>query len=82
VTEKYSFIDAGYAEMPGKDAGDAPAIMQMCGWLGVSKSGYYDWRSRPNATQPKLILVLGCRSVVFWLVAGMIAAHGRQWRGG
>src|SRR6266480_3496596 len=36
-----------------------------------------------NATQPKLILVPGvCRSVVFCLVAGMIAAYGRQWRGG
>ena len=53
VTGKYSFIDAEYAGTPGEDAGDAPAIMQMCGWLGVSKSGYYDWRSRPQSAAAK-----------------------------
>ena len=53
MTGKYSFIDAEYAGTPGEDAGDAPAIMQMCGWLGVSKSGYYDWRSRPQSAAAK-----------------------------
>ena len=49
MSDKYSFIDAEYAGMPGEDAGGAPTVMQMCGWLGVSKSGYYDWRSRPQS---------------------------------
>ena len=49
MTEKYSFIDAEYAEPPVSDAGGAPTIVQMCDWLGVSKSGYYEWWSRPQS---------------------------------
>jgi len=47
VTEKYEFIEAQYADEPA--ACDAPTIMQICEWLGVSKSGYYDWRRRPES---------------------------------
>jgi putative transposase len=47
VTVKYEFIDAEYVTMP--DAGKAPTVMQMCEWLGVSKSGYYDWKKRPES---------------------------------
>jgi len=53
VSEKYAFIDAEYAGAPGAESGDAPSSMQMCQWLGVSRSGYYEWRSRPQSESGK-----------------------------
>jgi transposase InsO family protein len=52
VSEKYSFIDAEYAD-ESAGAGSAPTIVQMCEWLGASKSGYYEWRSRPQSAAGK-----------------------------
>jgi len=49
VSEKFEFIDAEYADniAAGKKVGvDAPSIRQMCNWLDVSKSGFYEWASR------------------------------------
>ena len=48
MNAKYAFVDAEYAARAGDEA-RAPAITQMCEWLGISKSGYYDWRSRPRS---------------------------------
>jgi len=44
VTEVHEFIDAEYATCE-----NAPAVTRMCAWLEVSKSGFYDWRSRPES---------------------------------
>ena len=52
MTEEYGFIDAEYATLAGDEA-CAPTITQMCEWLGVSKSGYYDWMSRPQSETEK-----------------------------
>jgi putative transposase len=57
VTEVYQFIDVEYAT-----GGNAPAVRRMCAWLDVSKSGFYDWKSRPESVtarrQEKLRLLI------------------------
>ena len=53
----FEFIDAEYATCD-----TAPGIMQMCAWLEVSKSGFYDWKSRPERAtarrQQRLALII------------------------
>ena len=48
MSEVYEFIDAEYATCE-----NAPAITRMCAWLEVSKSGFYDWKSRPDSATAK-----------------------------
>lgn len=48
MSEKYAFIGAEYAAV-ARDEACAPTITQMCAWLGVSRSGYYEWKSRPDS---------------------------------
>lgn len=43
---RYEFIDAEKATLNG-DGTHRYSIKQMCTWLEVSTSGYYDWLSRP-----------------------------------
>jgi putative transposase len=48
VSDKYEFIDAEYAT-----GAAAPTITQMCAWLEASRSGFYEWRSRPESATAK-----------------------------
>jgi putative transposase len=81
VSEAYEFIDAEYATCD-----TAPTITQMCGWLEVSKSGFCEWRSRPDSAtarrQHKLMLLI--RKIFddsdgtygYRRIAGQLARHG------
>jgi transposase InsO family protein len=51
VSEKYDIIDE-YAATDGESA-DAPSIQQMCNWLCVSKSGFYESRGRSVSATAK-----------------------------
>jgi transposase InsO family protein len=44
----YEFIDVEYATCTA-----APTVTEMCSWMEVSRSGFYEWRSRPESATAK-----------------------------
>ncbi len=48
MNDEYEFIGEEYATA-ATDTACAPTITCMCQWLWVSKSGFYEWRSRPDS---------------------------------
>ena len=53
MTEKFEFIDAEYAAYQESDEEHVPSIVKMCIWMGVSRSGFYDWRNAPESATAK-----------------------------
>jgi transposase InsO family protein len=50
MNDKYEFIDAEYAST---STTSTPPITKMCLWLEVSRSGFYEWRGRPESATAK-----------------------------
>jgi putative transposase len=53
VTSIFEFIDAEYAACLQSCDKYIPTLVQMCRWMEVSRSGYYDWRNRPESATAK-----------------------------
>ena len=47
MSATFEFIDAEYANGIANTHSETPSITQMCVWSEVSRSGFYEWRSRP-----------------------------------
>jgi transposase InsO family protein len=53
VTDKFEFIDAEYALYQESGEQYVPSIVQMCRWMEVSRSGFYEWRKAPESATAK-----------------------------
>jgi transposase InsO family protein len=84
VSDKYEFIDAEYADTCTTPP--APTITQMCSWLGVSRSGFYEWRGRPTsataARREELKLKITALFEAFDRTYGYRRIHAELLRGG
>jgi transposase InsO family protein len=86
VSERFAFIVAEHATNICSIAADLPTIAQMCAWLGVSKSGYYDWlgRSPSPAERRRELLKVKIKTLfeLFGATYGYRRIHAELLRGG
>ncbi|MGH3849126.1 MAG: IS3 family transposase [Pseudonocardiaceae bacterium] len=48
VSSRYEFIDGERATL-GESGAPKYTVVKMCGWMEVSKSGFYEWWGRPQS---------------------------------
>jgi putative transposase len=53
VSDKFEFIDVEYAAYQESDEQYVPSIVKMCIWMEVSRSGFYEWRDKPESATAK-----------------------------
>jgi putative transposase len=86
VSERYEFIDVEYEQNIDELVAAAPTIGQMCRWLSVSRSGYYEWRGRPDSTtarrRAELKIKIGVLFDRFEQTYGYRRIHAELVRGG
>ncbi|WP_425584399.1 IS3 family transposase [Tsukamurella soli] len=73
VSERYAFIAAEYADPTVVVDGVAPRLYQMLAWLGVSRSGYHEWRRRGESAAARRRTDLGLK------IEALFDAHGGRY---
>jgi transposase InsO family protein len=53
VNDRFEFIDAERAATTTENAMNTLPVTKMCAWLEVSRSGFYEWQSRPESATAK-----------------------------
>ncbi len=60
MTDKFEFIDAEYAAYQESGDSHVPSVVKMCRWMEVSRSGFYEWRDKPESATAKRRVVIAC----------------------
>ena len=53
MSDKFEFIDVEYAAYQESGEQYVPSIVKMCIWMEVSRSGFYEWRDKPESATAK-----------------------------